>query len=63
MVTVFEGKYPGGLERQVRRPAQPNRRLFAYRCPACRADTVYDWGQDGQSWVTVLGSSGQAALF
>lgn len=63
MVTAFEEKHPGGCAREVRRPARPVRRLFAYRCPECRADTVYDWGDDGNSWVTVLDPSGQAALF
>lgn len=30
--------------------ARPIRRLFAYRCPACRADEVYDLGEDGRDW-------------
>jgi hypothetical protein len=30
--------------------ARPIRRLFAYRCPACRADDVYDLGEDGRDW-------------
>jgi len=61
--TVVEVKHLGGCGREVTRPAVPVRRLFAYRCPRCRADAVYDWGADGQAWVTVFDPSGQAALF
>jgi hypothetical protein len=35
-------------------PARPIRRLFAYRCPACRADEVYDMGERGRDWRILL---------
>jgi hypothetical protein len=44
-------------------PAWPIRRLFAYRCPACRCDTVYDMGPDMKGWKVLVDATGQDVLF
>jgi len=52
VAVLQQRRLPSGrtYQREERVPARPIRRLFAYRCPACRADEVYDMGERGYDW-------------
>jgi hypothetical protein len=56
-VTVLQQRQlPSGRTylKEKRVPARPALRLFAYRCPACRVDEVYDMGERGRDWRILL---------
>ena len=41
-------------QQEEKAPAGSARRLFAYRCPVCGADEVYDMGEGGRDWRILL---------